>query len=135
MTFGFVHLKWNKFETSYSIVKCLLIGYHLSYDNQSKNILNVFDLGWLEIVLKWIWENFVEKFECITILNSNFFYENKYMLYLLFASMIENVWSNCINGPYWALSWSPFVDNLSSNLNSSNERLLGGKFGFIRTFA
>ena len=34
----------NKFETSYSIVKSPLIGYHLSYDNQSKDILNVFDL-------------------------------------------------------------------------------------------
>ena len=42
MTFGFVHLKWNKFETSYTIVKSHLIRHHLSYNNQSKDILNVF---------------------------------------------------------------------------------------------
>ena len=36
---------------------------------------------------------FVEKFEYISISNSKVFYENKYMLYLLFTSMIENVLS------------------------------------------
>ena len=36
---------------------------------------------------------FVEKFEYINISNSKVFYKNKYMLYLLFSSMIENVWS------------------------------------------
>ena len=44
LTFGFVDFKWNTFETSYSIVKSYLIGHHLPYDNQSKDILNVFDL-------------------------------------------------------------------------------------------
>ena len=44
MTFGFVHLKWNKFETSHSFVKSHLIEHRLLFDNQSKDILNVFDL-------------------------------------------------------------------------------------------
>ena len=42
--FWFVHLKWNKFETSLSFVKSYLIEHHLLFDNKSKDILNAFDL-------------------------------------------------------------------------------------------
>ena len=64
MTFGFVHLKWNKFETGYSIVKSHLIGHHLSYDNQSKDILNVFDL----VLMRNCFEMDMRKF-CWKVLN------------------------------------------------------------------
>ena len=135
MTFGFAHLKWNKFETSYSIVKSHLIGHHLSYDNQSKYILNVFDLVWWEIVLKWIWERFVEKFECISILNSKVFMKISicYISYLQSWLKMFDPW-NYINVSYWAMSSSPFVDNRLGNLNSGEEWSLWGKFCFIRTF-
>ena len=57
------------------------------------------------------------------------------MLYILFASMIENVWSmKLINVPYWALSSSHFFDNPLGNLSLGDEWPLGGKFGFIRAF-
>ena len=41
---------------------------------------------------------------------------------------------NYINVPYWALSSSPFVDNLLGNLSSGEGWQLGGKFGFITIF-
>ena len=131
MTFGFVHLKWNKFETSYSIVKSHQIGHHLSYNNQSKYILNIFDL----VVLKWIWGSFIEKFECISILNSKVFMKISicYISYLQAWLEMFDLW-NCINVSYWALSSSPFVDNLSGNLSSGDEWPLRGKFDFIKTF-
>ena len=131
MTFGVVHLKWNKFETSYSIVKYHLIRHHLSYNNQSKDILNVFDL----VLMRNCFEMDMRKFECISILKSKVFIKISicYIFYLQAWLKMFDPW-NCINVPYWALSSSTFVDNLSANLSSSEEWPLGGKFGSIRTF-
>ena len=63
MTFGFIHLNYNKFETSHSFVKSHLIGHHLSYD-KSKDILNVFDL----VLMKNCFELDIRKF-CWKVLN------------------------------------------------------------------
>ena len=89
--FWFVHLKWNKFETSPSFVKSYLIEHHLLFDNKSKDILNAFNLVLMRNCFEMDMRKFVEKFEYISILNSQVFYKNKYVLDLLFASMIENV--------------------------------------------
>ena len=134
MTFGFVHLKWNKFETSYSIMKSHLIGHHLSYDNQSKDILNVFDLVLMRNCFEMDMRKFCWKVWMYCILNSKVFVKISicYISYLQAWLKMFNPW-NCIKVPYWALSSSPFVDNLSGNLSSS-EWPLGGKFGFIMTF-
>ena len=88
---------------------------------------------WWEIVLKWIWESFVEKFECISVLNLKVFMKISicYTSYLQVWLKMYDPW-NCINVPYRALS-SPFIDNLSSNLSSGEEWPLWEKFGFIRT--
>ena len=72
-------------------MKSLLIGHHLLFDNQSKDILNAFDLVLMRNCFEKDMRKFVEKFEYISISNSKVFYENKYMLYLLFANMIENI--------------------------------------------
>ena len=135
MIFGFVHLKWNKFETSYSIMKSHLIGHHLSYDNQSKDILNVFDLVLMRNCFEKDMRKFCWKVWMYCILNSKVFVKISicYISYLQAWLKMFDSW-NCINVPYWALSSSPFVDNLSGNLSSSEEWPLGGKFGFIKTF-
>ena len=134
MTFGFVHLKWNKFETSYSIMKSHLIGHHLLFDNHSKYILNAFDLVLIMNCFEMNMRKFVERFEYISILNSKVFMKISIcnISYLQVWLKMFNPW-NCIKVPYWALSSSPFVDNLLGNLSSS-EWPLGGKFGFIMTF-
>ena len=88
-----------------------------------------------EIILKWIWESFVEKFECISILNLKVFIKISicYISYLQAWLKMFDPW-NYINVPYWALSSSTFVDNLSGNLRSGEKWPLGRKFSFIRTF-
>ena len=52
LTFGFVHLNKNKFESSHSFMKSHLIGHHLLFDNQSNIIFNAFDLIWYEIIIE-----------------------------------------------------------------------------------
>ena len=136
MTFGFVHLKWNKFETNHSFVKSYITGPHICYLITSVKIFWMHLIWfWWEIVLKWLWESFVEKFECLSILNSEVFMKISicYIFYLQIWLKMFNSW-NCINVPYWALISSLFVDNLPSNLSSGEEWSLGRKFGFIRTF-
>ena len=64
LTFGFVHLNKNKFESSHSFMKSHLIGHHLLFDNQSKNILNVFDL----VLMRNCFELDIRKF-CWKVLN------------------------------------------------------------------
>ena len=73
LTFRFVHLKWNKFETSHSFVKPHLTGHNSLFDNQSKDILNVFDLVLMKNSFEMDMRKFAEKFECISILNSKVF--------------------------------------------------------------
>ena len=128
MTFGFIHLKWNKFETSHLFVKSHQIEYHLLFDNHSKYI---FECIWFGFDKKLFWNEYkkvlLKSFEYISMFNSKSFYENEYMLYLLFVIIIKmfDSW-NCIDVPYWALNSCLFVDNFfSSTLSSDDEWWLG----------
>ena len=54
-------------------MKSNLIEYHLLFDHQSKDILNAFDLVLMRNCFEMDMRKFVEKFECISILNSKVF--------------------------------------------------------------
>ena len=54
-------------------MKSHLIGHDLLFDNQSKDILNAFDLVLMRSCFEMGMRKVVEKFECISILNSKFF--------------------------------------------------------------
>ena len=50
-------------------MKSHLIGHHLLFDNQSKDILNAFDLVLMRNCFEMDMRKVVEKFECISTLN------------------------------------------------------------------
>ena len=85
MTFGFVYLKKNKFEVSHSFVKSHLTRCHLLFNNQSKNILNVFYLNLIWNFFEMDMRMFCWKVLIVlTYLNSKVFMKKKlYILYLI----------------------------------------------------
>ena len=133
LTFSFVHLKWNKFETSNSFVNSHLIGNHLLFDNQSKIFWMHLIWFWWEIVLKWIWESLLKSLNILVFRTQKFFIKISicYISYLQAWLKMFDPW-NCIDIPYWALSSCPFIDNFLGTLSSDDEWWLGwGNFSLL----
>ena len=102
VVFNFIHLKRNKFEASHPFIKSRLIGYHLLFDDQSKNILDVFDLD-----LMWngfdIYENiWLNNLKWINMFELKCFFIKMIIPYISYFQIwfkLVDPW-NCINVPY-----------------------------------
>ena len=74
-------------------MKSHLIGHHLLFDNQSKDILNVFDLVLMRNCFEMYMRKVVEKFEYISVLKSKVFMKISICYISYLQAWLKNVWS------------------------------------------